>query len=31
MIWGERRPLVPVFPRYLYWCAVHRPGAPPEE
>jgi hypothetical protein len=25
MIWGKRRPVVPVFPRYFSYCEEHRP------
>jgi hypothetical protein len=27
MIWGKRRPLLPVFPRRYYYCEEHRPAA----
>jgi hypothetical protein len=30
-IWGKRRPVVPVFPRYLRYCSEHEPGAPPPD
>jgi len=30
MIWGRRRPLVPLFPRYFFYCATHQPGAAPD-
>jgi hypothetical protein len=31
MIWGKRRALVPVFPRYFFYCTEHQPGAPPPD
>jgi|SRR6516225_2718771 hypothetical protein len=27
MIWGQRRRLLPVFPRFLHYCEEHRPPA----
>ena len=27
MIWGKRRPLVPIFPRYYHYCDEHLPPA----
>ena len=26
MIWGKRRPIVPVFPRFYRYCAAHLPA-----
>jgi hypothetical protein len=31
VLWGKRRPVVPVFPRYYYYCAAHRPADPPRD
>jgi hypothetical protein len=31
MIWGKRRPLFPIFPRWYYWCLEHKPDAPPPD
>ncbi len=31
MAWGKRRRLIPLVPRYLYYCEKHRPEAPPED
>ena len=28
MIWGKRRPLFPVLPRYYHYCEDHRPAEP---
>jgi hypothetical protein len=31
MIWGKKRNLFPLWPRYCYYCSVHKPGAMPQD